>query len=152
MRRVNSEFGPLEITVDGRDGTVVFGLHGLKVQWKESAPALHWADALKGRKIQWRDHWQYVELTPRNPFAVELARFIRCLLLREPYPYNATVALDWLGEVEAIYSSAARHGEPISHDRFLHYPDRVGEGWQPERLQRILHRPGLVGRDREDVS
>lgn len=147
MRRVNSEFGPLEITAEGLEGTLVFGLHGLKVQWKESAPALHWADALKGRKIQWRDHWEHIELTPRNPFAVELARFIRCLVLGEPYPYNATVALDWLGEVEAIYQSAARHGEPVSHDRFLHYPDRVGEGWQPERLQRLLRRPGT-----EDVS
>jgi predicted dehydrogenase len=142
MRRVNSEFGPLEITVEGLDGTVVFGLHGLKIQWKESAPALHWADALKGRKIEWRDHWESAELEPRNPFAVELARFIRCLVLREPYPYNATVALDWLGEVEAIYQSAARHGEPISHDRFLHYPDRVPEGWQPERLQRLFRHPG----------
>lgn len=142
MRRVNSEFGPLEITIEGLEGTLVFGLHGLKVQWKESAPALHWADALKGRKIQWRDHWQYLDLEPRNPFAVELARFLRCLVLREPYPYNATVALDWLGEVEAIYESAAHHGRPISHEHFLHYPDRVPPDWRPQRLQQLLHRFG----------
>jgi predicted dehydrogenase len=152
MRRVNSEFGPLEITIEGIDGTVIFGLHGLKVQWKESAPALHWADALKGRKIQWRDHWEYLELKPQNPFAIELARFIRCLVLHEPYPYNATVALDWLGEVEAIYQSAAQHGRPISHDCFVHYPDRVGESWQPERLQRLLHQPGTAFTDTEDAS
>jgi len=145
MRRVNSEFGPLEITAEGLNGTLVFGLHGLKVQWKESAPALHWADILKGRKIQWRDHWEYLELAPRNPFAIELARFIRCQVLREPYPYNATVALDWLGEVEAIYQSAARHGEPVSHDRFLHYPDRVSEDWLPERLQQLLRCTGSEG-------
>lgn len=138
MRRVNSEFGPLEITIEGLEGTLVFGLHGLKVQWKESAPALHWADALKGRKIEWRDHWQYLDLKPQNPFAIELARFMRCLVLREPYPYNATVALDWLGEVEAIYESAARHGAPVSHEHFLHYPDRVPAGWQPQRLQQLL--------------
>lgn len=147
MRRVNSEFGPLEITVEGIDGTIVFGLHGVKLQLKESAPALHWADALKGRKIQWRDHWEYLELTPQNPFAVELARFIRCLVLHETYPYNATVALDWLGEVEAIYQSAAANGKPISHDSFLHYPDRVGDNWRPERLQQLLH-----GKAAEDES
>lgn len=139
MRRVNSEFGPLEVTIEGLEGTLVFGLHGLKVQWKESAPALHWADALKGRKIQWRDHWEYLDLKPQNPFAVELARFIRCLILREPYHYSATVALDWLGEVEAIYESAAQHGRPLSHEHFLHYPDRVPPDWQPQRLQQLLH-------------
>ena len=43
--------------------------------------------------------------------------------------------MEWLGEVEAIYESAAQDGAPISHDRFLHYPDRVPAGWTPERLQ-----------------
>lgn len=152
MRRVNSEFGPLEITVEGLDGTIVFGLHGLKVQWKESAPALHWADALKGRKIEWRDHWEYLELKPQDPFAVELARFIRCLVLREPYPYNATVALDWLGEVEAIYDSAAQNGRPVSHENFLHYPDRVSAEWQPQRLQQHLRRSVGGRAEAEDAS
>lgn len=141
MRRVNSEFGPLEITVDGTEGTIVFGLHGLKVQWKESAPALHWKDSLEGKPIAWRDFWAYPEIERVNPFGVELERFIRCLVLREPYPYSATIALDWLGEVEAIYDSAARNGQPIEHDHFRHYPDPVPEGWQPERLQSLFGAP-----------
>jgi len=29
---------------------------------------------------------------------VELGRFIRCFLLREPHPYGATRALDWKPE------------------------------------------------------
>jgi predicted dehydrogenase len=139
-RRVNSEFGPLEITVEGEAGTIVFGLQGLKVQWRESAPALRWKDALEGKAIPWREFWEYAELEPRNAFAVELERFIRCMLLREPYPYDATRALDWLGEVEAIYQSAARDGAPITHDAFLHYPDQPEPDWQPERLQgRLRH-------------
>jgi predicted dehydrogenase len=151
MRRVNSEFGPLEITVEGLEGTIVFGLHGLKRQMKETAPALHWTDTFKGRKIECRDHWEYEELKPQDPFAVELARFIRSLVLREPYHYNATVALDWLGEVEAIYQSAAQHGTPIRHDRFLHYPDRVGEDWQPERLQQLLHKTSTAAATSKEV-
>ncbi len=135
LRRVNSEFGPLEITIEGRGGTLVFGLHGLKVQWKERGPALHWKDSLAGKPIDWWTHWDNVEVEERNPFAVELARFIRCLVGREPYPHDATRAVDWLGEVEAIYESATNDGQPIAHDRFLHYPDRVPEGWTPERLQ-----------------
>lgn len=134
-RRINSEFGPLEITVEGLEGTLVFGLHGLKVQWKESAPAVLWKDSLAGRKVPWRDYWEYPELKQRNPFAAELERFIRCLVLREPYPHNAALALDWLGEVEAIYESAVADGQPCSHRKFLHYPDRPPEGWRPERLQ-----------------
>ena len=139
LRRVNSEFGPLEITVDGHGGTIVFGLHGLKAQWRESAPALHWRDALAGQPVAWRDHWEVAQLTPLDAFAAELARFIRCLILREPYAHDATVALDWLGEVEAIYQSAAAGGAPFSHETFLHYPDRVPDGWQPERLQNTLN-------------
>lgn len=138
FQRVNSEFGPLEITVDGLEGSIVFGLHGLKVQWKESAPALRWKDVLNGTPVAWRDFWQYPEIEKRNPFAVELERFIKCLVRREPYPYDATVALDWLGEVEAIYSSAARGGEPVSHAEFLHYPDTVADDWAPQRLQGLL--------------
>ena len=140
LRRINSEFGPLEITVEGRDGTLVFGLHGLKVQWKEAAPALRWSDTLQGRQVDWRSHWEYPTLEERNPFAIELERFLRCLVQREAYPYDATRALDWLGEVEAIYQSAAAHGAPIPHERFLHYPDQVAADWQPERLQGLLAR------------
>jgi len=140
MRRVNSEFGPLEVTVEGLGGTIVFGLHGLKVQWRESGYALHWKDSLEGKKIDWRDCWEVPDVRARNPFAVELERFIRSLVLREPYPYDATTALDWLGEVEAIYESAAENGKPISHERFLHYPDRLPDDWQPERLQTLLAR------------
>jgi len=141
-RRVNSEFGPLEVTVEGREGTLVFGLGGLKVQWKEAAPALRWEDLLEGREIDWRSYWERPALAARNAFAVELERFIRCLIQREPYPYDATRALDWLGEVEAIYQSAARGGAPIPHDQFLHYPDKVAPGWTPERLQDLLGTPG----------
>lgn len=140
MRRVNSEFGPLEVTVEGLEGTLVFGLHGLKVQWKESAPSVLWKESLAGKEIAWRDYWDYPELEPRNPFAVELERFSRCLIQREPYPNNATAALDWLGEVEAIYESAAADGTPCRHERFLHYPDRVPADWRPERLQAALGR------------
>ncbi len=140
LRRVSSEFGPLEITIEGRGGTLVFGLHGLKVQWKESAPALHWKDSLEGKPIDWRSYWEHPELEKRDPFAIELARFIRCLILREHYPHDAARAVEWLGEVEAIYESAAQDGAPISHDRFLHYPDRVPAGWTPERLQRRFGR------------
>lgn len=43
-----------------------------------------------------------------------------------------------MGEVEAIYQSAAAHGAPISHEQFLHYPDAVPADWQPERLQGLL--------------
>lgn len=138
LRRINSEFGPLEIAVEGRDGSIVFGLHGLKVQWREAAPAVRWRDTLEGRQVDWRSHWEYPSLDEGNPFAIELARFLRCLVLREAYPYDATRALDWLGEVEAIYASAAAHGAPIPHERFLHYPDPVPPGWQPERLQTLL--------------
>lgn len=137
-RRVNSEFGPLEIAIEGELGTLVFGLNGLKVQWKESAPALRWRDILEGRQVDWRSHWQYPDLQPRNAFAVELERFIRCLVQREAYPYDAAHALDWLGEVEAIYQSAAAQGTPIPHNQFLHYPDAVPPDWRPERLQRLL--------------
>jgi len=141
-RRINSEFGPLEITVEGRLGTIVFGLGGLKVQWKESAPALRWEDILEGRPLDWRSFWDYPEVAVRNAFAAELERFIRCLMLREPYPYDATRALDWLGEVEAIYESAAQGGAPISHNAFLHYPDKVPPDWTPERLQGHLGASG----------
>ena len=45
-----------------------------------------------------------------------------------------------LGEVEAIYQSAAQNGAPIAHDAFLHYPDQPEPDWQPERLQGRLGR------------
>jgi predicted dehydrogenase len=135
LRRVNSELGPLEITVQGRDGTLVFAPHAIKVQWRQSAPAVHWKDSVKGKFIEWQRYWEYCEVEKRNPFAVEFARFIRCLVLREPSPHDAARAVDWLGEVEAIYESAAQDGAPVSHDRFLHYPDHVPADWSPQRLQ-----------------
>ena|GEM_PF-712658 len=137
-RRINSEFGPLEITVEGRRGSVIFGFRGAKVQWAEAAPALRWEDLLEGRQADWRAHWEYLKTEDCNAFAVELASFIRCLVQGEHYPYDATRALDWLGEVEAIYQSAARHGTPISRDQFLRYPDHVPPGWRPERLEGLL--------------
>jgi len=140
FRRINSEFGPLEIQVDGEFGSIVCGLYGLKIQWKESAPANLWKDSLAGKKIQWRDYWQYVDLPKRNPFAVELQRFIAGFLEGVRYPLDAISALNILGEVEALYVSAARGGCPIENAAFLRYPAEPPAGWQPERLQSIYGR------------
>jgi len=112
-RRVNSEFGPFEITVDGENGSIVFGLDGLKVQWKETAPAMRWERTIRGEVIRWRDHWEYPELEKRNPFAEELAEFLCAFVGGEEYELDAVHALNLLGEVEALYESAARDGEPI---------------------------------------
>ena len=135
FRRMNSEFGPLEVHIDGEMGSLVFGLYGLKVQWKESAPANLWQRSVAGQQTRWLDFWEYVELRPRDPFAVELERFIRCAVGREKYPYDAVASLESLGEVEALYQSAAQDGAPIHHRDFLHYPDEVETSWSPERLQ-----------------
>lgn len=134
-RRVNSEFGPLEITVDGEEGSVVFGLYGLKVQWKETAPANRWERSVSGQKIEWRDHWQYLDLSYEDPFAIELADYLQCFLTGQKYPKDAVHALNILGEVEAQYESAANEGVTIHRDDFLRYPTPVPGGWQPERLQ-----------------
>ena len=48
------------------------------------------------------------------------------------------MALDWLGEVEAIYQSAANHGAPVGHGEFLHYPDAMPPDWEPQRLLALL--------------
>jgi predicted dehydrogenase len=135
FRRINSEFGPLEIQIDGENGSIVFGLYGLKVQWKESAPANLWKDSLAGKKVAWRDYWQYVDLEKRNPFAVELDRFIGSFIQGNLYHYNAVHALNIMGEVEALYESAAREGGPVRNTDFLRYPKCPDENWQPERLQ-----------------
>jgi predicted dehydrogenase len=135
FRRINSEFGPLEIQIDGQNGSIVFGLYGLKVQWAESAPANLWKDSLAGKRIAWRDYWQYVELEKRNPFAVELERFISSFILGRPYEYNSVCALNIMGEVEALYESAAREGVPVPSQKFLRYPNCPDESWRPERLQ-----------------
>ncbi len=135
FRRINSEFGPLEITVEGENGSVVFGLYGLKVQWKETAPANRWERSVKGEKVEWRNYWQYLDLAPRDPFAVELADFLRCLLTGCKYRRDAIHALNVLGEVEALYESAARDGVPIERKDILYYPKPAPANWQPERLQ-----------------
>jgi predicted dehydrogenase len=135
FRRINSEFGPLEIQIDGQNGSIVFGLYGLKVQWAESAPANLWKDSLAGKRIAWRDYWQYVELEKRNPFAVELERFISSFVLGKPYEYDAVYALNIMGEVEALYESAAQEGVPVPSARFLRYPNCPDASWRPERLQ-----------------
>ena len=142
FRRINSEFGPLEISVEGEGGSVVCGLYGLKVQWSEMAPAVRWKDSLEGKKVEWRDHWQYLDLPARNPFAVEFERFIGAFLRGEAYALDAVAALDILGEVEALYESAARAGAVVPASRFLRYPDRVPPGWRPERLQGLYGRRG----------
>lgn len=135
FRRINSEFGPLEIQIDGVNGSIVFGLYGLKVQWAEGAPANLWKDSLAGKKIAWRDYWQYVDLEKRNPFAVELERFISSFVQGTFYHYNAIHALNIMGEVEALYESAAGEGRPVRNVDFLRYPKYPDECWQPERLQ-----------------
>jgi len=137
-RRINSEFGPLEITVDGENGSMVFGLYGIKVQWKETAPLLLWERALENLKIQWRDYWQYIDLSQHDPFARELADYIETIFTGKPYWKNAIHALNILGQVEALYQSAADNGRPIYRDQFLRYPNRVPPQWQPERLQGTL--------------
>lgn len=135
FRRINSEFGPLEIQIDGENGSLVFGLYGLKVQWKESAPANLWKDSLAGKKVAWRDYWQYVDLAKRNPFAVELEKFINSFVTGSTYHYNAIHALNIMGEVEALYESAAQEGAVVPNTRFWRYPQVPATGWQPERLQ-----------------
>ncbi len=135
FRRINSEFGPLEIQVDGENGSLVFGLYGLKVQWAESAPANLWKDSLAGKKTAWRDYWQYVDLPKRNPFAVELEKFISGFVTGSFYHYNAIHALNIMGEVEALYDSAAHEGVPVRNADFFRYPKCPDEYWQPERLQ-----------------
>lgn len=134
-RRVNSEFGPLEITVDGEAGSLVFGLYGLKAQWRETAPANRWERSVSGEEIRWRDHWAYVDLPRCDPFAEELSEFIVALLSGVPYKKDAVHALNVLGQVEAFYESAARGGAEIPSEDILHYPHTVPPGWTPERLQ-----------------
>jgi predicted dehydrogenase len=135
FRRINSEFGPLEISVEGENGSLVFGLYGIKVQWRESAPAVRWKDSLAGKKVPWRDHWQVIPLEIANPFAVELGKFICSFVTGASYPLNAVAALNILGEVEGLYRSAARDGEVVRAGDILRYPERVGSDWKPERLQ-----------------
>ena len=134
-RRINSEFGPLEITIEGENGSIVFGLYGLKVQWKETAPLLLWEKALENLKIKWRDYWQYVELKHRDPFAQELADYLKSIFTGEKYWKNAIHALDILGQVEALYESAADAGKPVHRDNFFRYPHPVPTNWKPERLK-----------------
>ena len=134
-RRVNSEFGPLEITVEGENGSLVFGLYGLKVQWRETAPANRWERSVSGEKIEWRDYWQVIDLSYRDPFAIELAEFLCCVVKREKYPRNAVHALNLLGQVEAFYDSAAQSGSVIERDQILTYPTAVPASWKPERLE-----------------
>jgi hypothetical protein len=140
FRRINSEFGPLEITVEGEMATLVFGLYGLKVQWKESAPANRWERSVSGEKIEWRDHWSYLDLSYRDPFALELSEYLVTVFTGEPYRKNAIQALNILGEVEALYESAAAGGVSIGSEQFWHYPKATPSQWQPERLQGKLGR------------
>ncbi len=135
FRRINSEFGPLEITIEGENGTLVFGLYGLKVQWKESAPANRWERSVSGEKIEWRNYWQYLDLSYRDPFALELSEYLVTVFTGEPYRKNAVQALNILGEVEALYDSAAADGQVMPAEQFWHYPKATPPNWQPERLQ-----------------
>ena len=134
-RRVNSEFGPLEITVDGEGGSMVFGLYDLKVQWKETAPANRWEKSVIGEKINWRDHWEYIDLPHHDPFAWELAEYLKSVITGAPYAKDAVSALNILGQVEALYDSAANNGAVVESADFLKYPQPVPQDWQPERLQ-----------------
>lgn len=134
-RRVNSEFGPLEITVEGKGGSMVFGLYGIKVQWKETAPANRWEKSVSGEKTEWRDHWEYLDVPYKDPFALELADYLVCVIENKKYPKDAIQALNVLGEVEALYESAANNGAVVERNDFFHYPKSVPHGWTPERLQ-----------------
>jgi predicted dehydrogenase len=138
-RRVNSEFGPLEITVEGENGSLVFGLYGLKVQWKETAPANHWERSVSGEKIEWRDHWEYVDMSYQDPFAFELIDFINSVLTGKKYRKDAIHALNVLGEVEAFYKSAAKDGMVMERNNIFCYPQKMASDWQPERLQGKLN-------------
>ena len=142
-RRVNSEFGPLEITVEGENSSMVFGLYGLKVQWKESAPANRWERSVSGEKIEWRDYWQYLDLKYRDPFALELTDFLKSVVMGKKYPKDAIHALSILGEVEAFYESAAQNGVVFKRENVLRYPKTVALDWQPERLQGKLRQVNL---------
>ena len=137
-RRVNSEFGPLEITVDGENGSMVFGLYGLKVQWKETAPANRWEKSVSGEKTEWRDYWEYYDLPYKDPFAIELADYLQCAMKGEKYPKDAIQALHVLSEVESFYESAAQDGKSVSRKDVRYYPVPNPEGWTPERLQNNL--------------
>ena len=134
-RRINSEFGPLEITVEGEGGSMVFGLYGIKVQWKETAPANRWEKSVSGEKTEWRDYWEYLDVSYKDPFALELADYLVCVINGEKYPKDAIQALNVLGEVEALYESAANNGSVVERSDFFHYPKAVPNGWTPERLQ-----------------
>ena len=114
---------------------MVFGLYGLKVQWKESAPANRWEKSVTGQKIEWRDHWQYFDLQYHDPFAYELAEYLSCVVNKEKYEKDAIQALNILGEVEALYESAATNGAPVESKDFFKFPKPVPDGWIPERLQ-----------------
>jgi predicted dehydrogenase len=135
FRRINSEFGPLEISVEGVEGSLVFGLYGIKVQWKESAPANRWKDSLAGKKVAWRDYWQVVPAEPVNAFAVELEKFMQAWVTGQPYGLDTIAALNILGEVEGLYQSAAADGQVVHARDLLAYPARTPAGWVPERLQ-----------------
>jgi predicted dehydrogenase len=134
-RRVNSEFGPLEITVEGEGGSMVFGLYGIKVQMKETAPANRWEKSVSGEKTEWRDYWEYLDVPYKDPFALELADYLVCVMEGKKYPKDAVQALNVLGEVEALYKSAANNGAVVEKDSFYHYPKSVSQDWAPERLQ-----------------
>ncbi len=142
FRRINSEFGPLEITVEGENGTLVFGLYGLKVQWKEKAPANRWERSVSGEKIEWRDYWQYLDLSYRDPFALELSEYLLTIFTGTRYAKDAVHALNILGEVEALYDSAAAQGAVIAREQFWQYPKTTPPDWQPERLQGKLLQVG----------
>lgn len=142
FRRINSEFGPLEITVEGENGTLVFGLYGLKVQWKEKAPANRWERSVSGEKIEWRDYWQYMDLSYRDPFALELSEYLVTIFTGKRYAKDAVHALNILGEVEALYESAATNGSVISREQFWQYPRMTPPDWKPERLQGKLLQVG----------
>ena len=141
-RRVNSEFGPLEVAVEGERGSIVFGLYGLKIQRQESGPAVRWQRSVIGEVIDWRGHWEYEEVPARNPFVAEWCKFLKCAVTGEKYPLDAVHALNILGEVEAFYESAAADGQPVAAGQLLRYPQPPPDGWKPERLQGKLRHAG----------
>ena len=114
---------------------MVFGLYGIKVQWKETAPANRWEKSVSGEKTEWRDYWEYLDVSYQDPFALELADYLVCVINGIKYPKDAIQALNVLGEVEALYESAVNNGAVVERSDFFHYPKQVPAEWTPERLQ-----------------
>ncbi len=135
FRRINSEFGPLEIQVDGVNGSLVFGLYGLKVQWAEARRPTSGRTAWPARRPPGGTTGSTWTSRSETPSRWSWSGSSRSFLRGTFYHYNAIHALNIMGEVEALYESAASEGTPVRNADFLRYPRLPDEYWRPERLQ-----------------